>query len=174
MSLKSFDKFCEDMILKGPGSDKIIYDERQKIMQMNIGIEALLIFGGAAILNCFLMDLFYQYAESYTMPLVLIMLFCAYYYNLRCAAKDCLVGINGVRPLKYSAVFSIFFGIIMFLKYLFSEKENFPTVNGQLSDDLFFLVALIFVIVYGITMLILVRRVEKKKKEEKPEQADTP
>ena len=163
MSLKSFDKFCEKLILTEPGSEKIIYDERQKLVQMKLGVETLIIFGGLAILNCFVMDMFYQYAESYTMPLVLMMLFCAYYYNFRCAAKDCLIGINGVRSLKYSSFSSVFLGFVLTVQYIFSDKERLFIVNGQLSDDLFFLVAVIAVISCGITMLILVRHVEKKK-----------
>ena len=162
MSLKSFDKFCEDLILTEPGSQKIIYDERQKIVQMKIGIEALIIFGAAATLNCLVMDMFYQYAESYTMPLVLIMLFCAFYYNLRCAAKDCLVGINGERGLRMSSYSCIFMGIVMSLQYI-SKEEHFFIVNGQISDDLVFLITVIAVIAYGITMLILVSRTQKKK-----------
>ena len=164
MSLKSFDKFCENLILTEPGSEKIIYDERQKIMQMKIGIETLVIFGAAAVLNCLVMDLFYQYAESYTMPIMLFMLFCAYYYNFRCAAKDCLIGINGVRSLKYSSVSSIFLGIMLAVQYIFRERDNYlPIVNGQLSDDLLFSIAAVVVIGYGITMLLLLRHVEKKK-----------
>ena len=163
MSLKSFDKFCENLILTEPGSEKIIYDERQKIMQMKIGIETLIIFGAAAVLNCLVMDLFYQYAESYTMPIVVIMLFCAYYYNFRCAAKECLIGINGVRSLKYSSFMSVFMGFVLSVQYIFSDEERLFIVNGQISDDLFFLAAVIAVISYGITMLILVRHIEKKK-----------
>ena len=166
MSLKSFDKFCENLILKEPGSEKIIYDERQKLVQMKLGIETLIIFGGAATLNCLVMDLFYQYAESYTMPLVLIMLFCAFYYNLRCAAKDCLVGINGERSLKYSFVSSIIMGIGMTMKYILKEEErSFLIVNGQISDDFVFLITTVAVVAYGITMLILVNRIHKKKNE---------
>ena len=86
MSLKSFDKFCENLILTEPGSQKIIYDERQKIVQMKIGIETLIIFGGAATLNCLAMDLIYQYAESYTAPLVLICCFAL--FTTICAARQ--------------------------------------------------------------------------------------
>lgn len=56
MSLKSFDKFCERMILAEPGSQKEIFDERQKIVRSRITIEALLIFGCSAILNCMIME----------------------------------------------------------------------------------------------------------------------
>ena len=164
MSLKSFDKFCEKLILTEPGSEKIIYDERQKIMQMKIGIETLVIFGAAAVLNCLVMDLIYQYAESYTAPIVLIMLFCAFYHNLRCAAKDCLIGINGEGALRNSSYTCIGMGIVLSLQYVFKE-EHFIIVNGQLSDDFVFLITTIAAVVFGVTMLILVSRIRKKKNE---------
>ena len=164
MSLKSFDKFCEDLILKEPGSEKIIYDERQKIVKMKLGIETLAIFGVLAILNCFVMDMIYQYAESYTLPIVLFVMLCAYYYNFRCAANDCLIGINGAKAVKYSSVSSIFLGIGMTFQYTFKEREGYlPIVDGQVSNDLFFSIAAALVLGYGITTLLLVRHVEKKK-----------
>ena len=167
MSLKSFDKFCEDLILTEPGSEKIIYDERQKIAQMKIGIETLIIFGAAAVLNCFIMDMFYQYAESYTMPIVMIMLFCAFYHNFRCAAKDCLIGINGVRVMRNSSYSCIFLGVIWTTVYMLNEKKDgFPIVNGKISDDLFFMIGAVTAVIYGITMLLLVRHIEKKKNKE--------
>ena len=171
MSLKSFDKFCEDLILTEPGSQKIIYDERQKIMQMKIGIETLMIFGGAATLNCLAMDLIYQYSESYTAPIVLIMLFCAFYYNLRCAAKDCLVGINGERGLRTSSYTCIGMGVVLSLQYIFKE-EHFIIVSGQLSDDFIFLITTVTAIVFGVTMLILVSRIQKKKNENGNEKSE--
>ena len=164
MSLKSFDKFCEDLILKEPGSEKIIYDERQKIVQLKLGIETLAIFGVLTILNCFVMDMIYQYTESYTLPIVLFVMLCAYYYNFRCAAKDCLIGINGSKALKYSSISSIFVGIGLTFQYIFKEREGYLfIVDGQLSDDLLFSIAAVIVLGYGITMLLLVHHVEKKK-----------
>ena len=44
MSLKSFDKFCERMILAEPGSEKEIYDERQKQIRTQLTVEALTVF----------------------------------------------------------------------------------------------------------------------------------
>ena len=164
MSLKSFDKFCEDLILTEPGSQKIIYDERQKIVQMKIGIETLFIFGAAATLNCLAMDLIYQYAESYTAPIVLVMMFCAFYYNLRCAAKDCLIGINGAGALRNSSFTGIGMGVVLSLQYI-TKEEHSVIVNGQLSDDFVFLITTIAAVAYGITMLILVSRIQKKKNE---------
>ena len=66
-------------------------------------------------------------------------------------------------------------GTMLSMQYIFKERDSFlPVVDGQISDDFLFLAAVILIIVYGITMLILVRHVEKKKKEEKPDQADIP
>lgn len=165
MSLKSFDKFCEDLILTEPGSQKIIYDERQKIVQTKLAVETLIIFGAAAVLNCFVMDMFYQYAESYTMPILMIMLFCAFYYNFRCAAKDCLIGINSVRPMKLSAGLCIFYGVIWAIIYAFDEERQGFFVNGKISNDFFVLATVVIAAVYGITMLILLHHIEKKKNE---------
>ena len=164
MSLRSFDKFCEDLILKEPGSEKIIYDERQKLVQMKLGIETLVIFGAAAVLNCFVMDMFYQYAESYSMPIVLMLLLTACYYNFRCAVKGCLIGINGVRSLKYSSFTSICMGVLLLVQYTFSENEHhIPIVNEQLSNDFLFLIAAIIVNLYGITTLIIIHHIQKQK-----------
>ena len=41
MSLKSFDKFCERLILSEPGSQKEVFDERQNVMRSRLAIEAL-------------------------------------------------------------------------------------------------------------------------------------
>ena len=165
MSLKSFDKFCENLILKEPGSEKIIYDERQKIVKMKIGVDTFMIFSAAAFLSCLVMDMFYRYAESYSGPLVLIMLFCVFYFDLRCAAKDCLIGINGSKVWRNSSYSSIFMGVVLSLQYIFRE-EHFFIVNGQISNDFIFLIATISAIVHGITMLILLHHIRKKKNEE--------
>lgn len=50
MSLKSFDKFCERMILAEPGSEKEIYDERQKQIRTQLTVEALTVFGAMSML----------------------------------------------------------------------------------------------------------------------------
>ena len=167
MSLKSFDKFCEDLILKEPGSEKIIYDERQKVAQMKLGVETMIIFGVLAVLNCVIMDVAYQYAESYTMPIIIILLFGAFYFRFRCAAKDCLIGINGVGALRIQAYTSIFLGLIWAIRYVFDEKEEgFPIVDGKISDDVFSLSAFFLAVVYGITTLILINHIQRKKSKE--------
>lgn len=176
MSLKSFDKFCEDLILKKPGSEKVIFDERQKLVQMQLGIETLTIFGAVAFVNCLIMDMAYQYAETYSAPILLLMILCAFYYSIRCAAKGCLVGIGGERALKWSAGYSVFMGVMMMIKFLFgNDGERVLLVNGRLGDDFCFMIVWILAILYGITTLILINIYTKKKEqEEREEKHDEP
>lgn len=175
MSLKSFDKFCEDLILKEPGSEKVIFDERQKLVQMQLGIEALIIFGTLSLINCLIMDMAYQYAETYSAPMLLIMLLCAFYYMFRCAAKGCLVGIGGERSLKFSAGYAIFMGVMMMIKFLFdTDGERVLFADGKLGDDFCFLMVWILAILYGIITLILINIYTKKKEREKEAENDEP
>ena len=168
MSLKSFDKFCEDLILKEPGSEKVIFDERQRLVQMKLGIESLTIFGALSLINCLIMDMAYQYAESYSAPILLIMISCAFYYMIRCAAKGCLVGIGGERSLKFSAGYAVFMGVMMMIKFLFdNDGERVLFTDGKLGDDFCFLLVWIMAILYGIITLLLINIYTKRKEREK-------
>ena len=174
MSLKSFDKFCEDLILKEPGSEKVIFDERQKLVQMKLGIEALTIFGALSLINCLIMDMAYQYAETYSAPMLLIMLLCAFYYMIRCAAKDCLVGIGGEKSLKFSAGYAIFMGVMMMIKFMFdNDEERVMFIDGKLGDDFCFMLVWIMAIMYGIITLLLIY-IHAKRKEREKEDHDEP
>lgn len=165
MSLKSFDKFCEDLILKQPGSDKIILDERQKLMRSKILTETLVIFSSLSFVNCFIMDMFYQWAETYAAPLLIFMLICGCYYNIRCAATGSLVGINGERSAKFSAGYCIFMGIMMSAKYIFSKDEEDTAIftDGRLTDNFCFLLVWILAVVCGVLTFILIKKSRKDK-----------
>ncbi len=167
MSLKSFDKFCEDLILKEPESNKIILDERQKIQRSRILTETLIIFSGLAFVNCLIMDLAYQWAETYAAPLLVFMFICACYYNIRCAAMGCLVGINGERSAKFSAGYCIFMGIMMSIKFAFSgEEQRALFADGRLTDNFCFLLGWILAIACGILTLIFIKASRKEKEDD--------
>lgn len=165
MSLKSFDKFCEDLILKEPGSDKIILDERQKLMRSRIVTEVFIIFSCLSFVNCLVMDLGYQWAETYAAPLLVFMMICACYYNVRAAATGCLVGINGERSAKFSGGYCVFMGIMMMIKFLFSRDEEQTTLvaDGKLTDNLCFLVTWILAILCGVLTLVFIRAGKRDK-----------
>ena len=168
MSMKSFDKFCEDLILKDPGSDKVILDERQKLMRSKILTEAFVIFSCLSLVNCLIMDMAYQWAESYSAPLLVFMLICACYYNIRCAATGSLIGVNGERSAKFSAFFCIFMGMLMMIRFAFSgdEGETVLVKDGRLTDNLCILVVWILAIVCGVLTFIFIGINHRKEGEE--------
>lgn len=166
MSLKSFDKFCEDLILKQPGSEKVILDERQKLMRSRILTEAFVIFSCLSFVNCLVMDMAYRWAESYSAPLLVFMLICACYYNIRCAACGSLVGINGERSAKFSAGYCIFMGILMALRFAFSDDEDHVLFeDGRLTDNFCVILVFVLAIVCGVLTFILIK-IGKKNKED--------
>lgn len=160
MSLKSFDKMCENYI-NGAQSEKAVYDERQNIIQHKLGLEAFAIFTFAVLINAFIMDMVCEYAQTSIFPMLFILLICLFYYDFRCAANGCFVGINGVRSKKTSAVWAIVIGVLDSVTFVFSDK---PLIlpDGKISNRLIGLAIVALVAVYGIVMLIVLHNIEKK------------
>ncbi|MDE7362632.1 MAG: hypothetical protein K2N38_11940 [Oscillospiraceae bacterium] len=169
MSLKSFDKFCERMILSEPGSQKEIFDERQKIVRSRITIEALLIFGCSAILNCMIMEECYKWAESQLAAMALLVSACLLYWQVRCAAKGCMIGTNGKFTQTFSGVYIIFMGVLGILRFIdkFGEPD-FVIKDGALSKEFIGIVVMLIFLVVGIFTLCVVRH--ENKREERSEE----
>ncbi len=166
MSLKSFDKFCENMIIGNGGKEKIIYDERQKILQTKLWLEAMCIFVLAGMTNILVMDKFFNYAESYFFPMCLIMIICFFYYQFRCVAKGCFIGINGVRPLKISSFWAIFIGIFDSFIFVFDDDVPLILSDGKIGDRLIGIIMMASIVIYGVVMLIVLHNIEKKNKQD--------
>lgn len=167
MSLKSFDKFCEDLILKEPGSEKIILDERQKQMRSRIVTKTLVIFSGLAFINYLVMDMIYQWAENHFGPMLVFMMLCAVYFNIRSAAAGCLVGINGERSAKFTAGYCVFMGILMLIKVLFEDEENKALfADGKATDRFCALLVFVLTVGCGVLTLILLKASRKEKEDD--------
>lgn len=167
MSLKSFDKLCERIILGEPGSQKEILDERQKILRTQIGVEALTIFCCLTFVNSLVMDIWKQWAESYAAPMLMFFMVCIIYFNFRCFFKGAFIGINGGYKAKFSAIYAIFMGLIYMLIFVFKNDEKKVLFSdGKLTDSCCLLITLILFIIYGIAGLVLIRTVQKSEKEE--------
>ncbi|MDE6727066.1 MAG: hypothetical protein K2J80_03880, partial [Oscillospiraceae bacterium] len=130
--------------------------------------ETLVIFSSLSFINCFIMDMFYQWSETYAAPLLVFMFICACYYNIRCAVKGCLVGINGERSAKFSAGYCIFMGIMMSVKYAFTgdEEQRVLFADGKLTDNFCFLMGWILAIVCGVLTFILIKKARKDKEDD--------
>ena len=167
MSLKSFDKFLENYILGQPNNKKEIMDERQKIARTHILVETLIIFSGLSFISNFVMDLWYRWAESYASPMLIFFMLCMIYFNIRCFAKGCLIGINGGKAITFTAAYPIFMGVMMGAKYLIGNEEYSSLfADGKLTDDFCFIAAWILFVVYGVLTIILAKADKKRKGDE--------
>ena len=162
MSLKSFDKFCERMILAEPGSQKEIFDERQNIMRSRLAIEALFVYVGLTVLNSMVMEMFYQWAESWMTVTLLFMALSLLWWEIRCAFKGCLLAVGGRYAQKYSAAMAVFVGALNGVRYVFDiGEEDYFVTDGKLSKDFVFALCFFLLIVNGIFMLCVMRHEEK-------------
>lgn len=166
MSLKSFDKFCERMILGEPCAEKEIFDERQKIVRSQITIEALLIFGCSAILNCMIMEECYKWAESQLAAMALLVSACLLYWQVRCAAKGCMIGTNGKFTQAFSGVCIIFISVLGILSIDISGEPDFIIKNGALSKDFIGVVVMLIFLAVGIITLCVIRHENKREETE--------
>lgn len=157
MSLKSFDKFCENLILGEPSSEKAIYDERQNQLRQRYTIEALCVFGVGALLNTMVMEVGLQWSESYVMPMVLLAALSYLYWVIRNAVKGTLFGINGTKAVEYSGGVCMAMGIMYsFILFPDSTEEwsTFVISNGMVSEDLLMIIALVLYFGSGLAVVI--------------------
>lgn len=162
MSMKSFDKFCERLILAEPGSEREVYDERQKVMQMKISINALTIFALASFVFAFI-DKFAKWSESLYTVLSLIGALCLSYFQIHCAAKGCLIPISGKLARKITAIFVIVTAALNMLRYIYDiGEETYFIKDGLVSDDVLFAASFLLLIINGIFLLCMIRRDDKK------------
>ena len=158
MSMKSFDKFCENLILKAPGSEKEIFDERQKIIRSGLTLEALKVFIAVSFANCAVMDFIYKWAETFFSPMILILCLCALYWLIRNGIKGTLTGVNGLYAKRYSAIMLIIIGSLNLVRYAFDLGEgNFIIKDGMITSDFLLMMSFIIVIVCGVTTLVILR-----------------
>lgn len=162
MSMKSFDKFCERLILAEPGSEREVFDERQKVMQMRICINTLSIYALASFVLAFV-DKLTKWSESPYTPLLLALTLCLSYFQIHCAVKGCLIPASGKIAAKTSAVFIIVMAALNLFRYVFDiGEETFFIKNGLVSDDVLFSASFLLLIINGIFMLCMIRRDDKK------------
>lgn len=162
MSMRSFDKFCEKLILGEPGSQKEIFDERQNVLRSRLAVEALLIYVGMTVLNSMVTELFYDWAESLMTVTLLFTVLCLLWFEIRCAFKGCMLAVSGRYAQKCSAVTIIIIGALNMVRYVFGiGEEDYFVADGKLSGDFVFALCFVLLIVCGILMLCVMRREEK-------------
>lgn len=175
MSLKSFDKFCEKMIMGEPSSQKPIFDERQNVMRSQLITEALIIYAALSSLNTMLMELGLKWCAGFFAPMVLFAALCVLWWLIRCSVKGALFGVNGTSYAKVNgsvwcvmglmyALITLFGddGFVGFLFYGMVSKD--VSSYGMVSEDILLAAAFIIMFACGVYMLVAAGREDKRRK----------
>lgn len=167
MSMKSFDKFCERLILAEPNSEKEIFDERQNQIRLRLGIEAMAVCLMAVLINTMFSELFVRWSEHQFSVISLIMVLCLFYWMIRCTASGCWVVVVNRRTQKNSAIMAIFVFSLNLVRYIIDVFEDgIFAADGTLSDEFVFALALVTGIICGIFSLCVIHRAEKTNESE--------
>lgn len=167
MSMKSFDKFCEHLILDEPVAEKAIYDERQSRMRERYTLEAVCAFAILCLINTFFMELAVQWCESYFVPMVFFLAVCELYWVIRNAAKETLFGVNGTKAVVSSGGFTMSIGIlyaVMNMPQSFDGFKDFVTVDGMIGGNFLMSVSMLIFFGAGLTILIAAHKFNKAQK----------
>lgn len=165
MSLKSFDKFCEKLILAEPGSEKEIFDERQTLIRERITFNSVLLFAGLSAANTLIMDRGLQWCGMYSAPMVLFYVISYIYWIIANACKGSLFGVGGTRFVKANAFCVIFISMVNLLMRAFDEEEFSILKNGMLSVEFIGVIAFSLLLITGIAAFVLAHRYDKAQKE---------
>ncbi|MGN0639363.1 MAG: hypothetical protein ACI4JT_00275 [Oscillospiraceae bacterium] len=167
MSLKSFDKFCEKMILAEPGSEKEIFDERQKQIQLHLVIQAMVCFILLMLVHCVVSDLFHKWSESTLLPFLLFAMISVIFYIIRAGVKGCFIGVNGAVARYVPAFMCILLGVLnSFRAFCELNEANFAIIKDRAVTDSFLgLCTYVLMIVSGILTFIFIKKSEKESEE---------
>lgn len=164
MSLKSFDKFCESLILNDPKSRKEIFDERQRVVRDRITLESLLIYIAAVFLNTLIMENAYMWCESYYIPMLTLLFICYIYWTIRNAAMGTLFAVNGTFSNKLTGFYCILLGFLFAVSSAFDFEKGKGFINdGRVSKSLILLITFLLILVLGIVMLVLAKKDDKRR-----------
>lgn len=166
MSLKSFDKFCENIILGEPSSQKQIFDERQNILRSRLTTEALIIFAVLSSLNTMVMDAGPMWCGGFFAPMVLFAALCLLWWLIRCSVKGVLFGVNGTAAMKYTGGLWTGLGIFYSVYHLFSSDFDGVIVDGKVGETFLLVVSCAILLLCGIYILIMAFREDKRSKDE--------
>lgn len=164
MSMKSFDKFCEHLILDEPGAEKAIYDERQNQLRMRYTLEALIVFASASFLNTIIMECGWQWCESYVVPMAFFGAISLLYWVIRNAAKETLFGVNGTKAVVSSGCLEMSVGILYAVTTMpqsFGDFKEFFIVDGMVGENFLLSVSMLIYFSAGLAIVIAAHKFKK-------------
>ena len=146
MSLKSFDKFCENMIKGEPVDNKEIFDERQKMVRSRLAMEAMTVYVCLSLLASMSYEFIYQWAESITIA----------FMTLGAAVSMMIIG--GWNTFMYGSGGFDFDGSFCAAK------------DGMLTNDFLAVMTFAIIAVLGIIIFVKISRLKKSDARENGEE----
>lgn len=164
MSMKSFDKFCEKIILGEPGSEKEIFDERQKQQRTQLTLISLAIYAAASALVVMLNEVTPGFLESSFSGLLLCAGVAYLIWVIMAARKGCLFGVSGSQVIT-NAVFLLSMVPCYTIMLLPDEDEEpFAIIrNGKLTVNAVVLFAFAMMAVSAV--IVIASNIRKKRSE---------
>ncbi len=154
MSMKSFDKFCEHIILGEPGSEKEIFDERQKYLRTQITLRVLTIYAGFSALLVLANDMM-GFLESCFAGLVFAASVMYVVWVIYAAAKECLFGVQGKQTITTALTVIAEVPVFSFLLLSGKDEKTFMVVEqGRLTDRFVIIVSLVLFAISALTVII--------------------
>lgn len=154
MSMKSFDKFCERIILGEPGSEKEIFDERQKYLRTQITLRVLAIYAGFSALLVLANDMM-GFLESCFAGLAFAASVMYMVWVIYAAAKECLFGVQGKQTITTALI--VIAEVPLFILLQLSDKDEKPFMvieQGRLTDRFVIMVSLVLFAISALTVII--------------------
>lgn len=164
MSMKSFDKFCEKIILGEPGSEKEIFDERQKQQRTQLTLFSLSIYAGASALVVMLNEVTAGFLEGSFSGMLLCAGAAYLIWVIMAARKGCLFGVSGSQVITNS-ISLLSMALCYTLMLLPDEdEESFAVIrNGKLTENAAVLFALAMMAVSAV--IVIASNIRKKRSE---------
>ena len=155
------------MILAEPGSEKEIYDERQKQIRTQLTVEALTVFGAVSMLAVAINETAYPWCEGCFPVMVLCAALSYGWWVIRNAIKGSLFGVSG-KGVKYTAILMLIYSPIYEILLLPDERETISFIeNGKLTTEAVVTFSLLLMIVFAIITLVLYSRKKRSELSEK-------
>ncbi len=161
MSMKSFDKFCERMILAEPSSEKEIFDERQNQQRTALTVQALIVYCVATAVFVFLNDDLH-FVESSAAGLVFFAGLSYLWWVIRANIKGCLFGVSG-KQVIYNAL-GIIAEMTVAIPLVMNQTDGGVHFikNGMLSDVSAVIAGFIMYTVSAVIKVVVYFRSRKK------------
>ncbi len=169
MSLKSFDKFCENMIMGEHVQPQDIFDERQNQLRAKITGECLYTYAFLTFIALVIYEAGYAYCQSIIAVLAFCMAVCYLIWVIRNYVKGTLLG---VKYEKTAFTASYILGLMMiYVIMIFNNNEeeittvkSFFVAKGQLTE---YFVLILACVIMAVSSVVVFSVMSKRKKSEK-------